>query len=165
MALDSTVGGSTADSYADDTFIDAYMANHPYQTGWTNAATHEAELKYAVIILDNWVEWGGVKDDITALTQALEFPRDLSWDVDDLYSTVIPIQIKRAQVELALHLVQNTEIYDPQALKDIDLGKLEMTFNTTVFVLPSVVTALISKFGVLKPGLGSGMGNATLVRV
>lgn len=189
MALDATVGGANANSYANASEVDAYIAAHPFTSGWTDTATNEPHLKYATVILDNWFNWDGVQDDTSFPNAALEWPRslrttlrtrDLSnldpYDVDTSfgsgrydpadYDGIVPDEIKNAQIEMALHLAKNTKIFDRKELENVNIGNLKIKFDTNkVQLIPSAVLAFVEKFGAPKPNLSGGASSVRLVRV
>lgn len=186
MALISTVAAADANSYADVDFVNSFIDGHPYATTWVSAEFRESELRYATVLLDSFVNWDGQKSQDTKDTQALEWPRDLLvgynteftdaglfamtrfgtgyYDPTD-YNGVIPVEIKRAQVELALYLSNNVEIFDKKELSDITVSKIKLKIDTSkVFVFPPQVMAHVSKFGSMKSGMGGSVGNVRLVR-
>lgn len=101
MALDTTIGGTTADSYVTVAEADTYHANFG-NTDWSAIATDalkEAALRKAAQYLDT-KSYQGIK---TASTQALEWPRyDVVIDGYLIPSDTIPTAIKNAQMEAAL---------------------------------------------------------------
>jgi len=112
------------------------------------------------MMLDSLVVWKGDK---ATTTQALEFPR--LTPKDD--GTTIPNKIKRAQMELTLHLINNPQFsYESSDFKVIELGEVRIEpnidKNNSVFVLPTIVQALISEYGSVKE---TGNSSMTSVRV
>ena len=103
MALDTTVGGSSADSYATIAEGTAILWNAP--ADWTGAstATQEGALKEAAILIDK----GLYRSAKNASEQALRFPS--TYMVDGTGTKIIPQEIKRAQVFLALELIRDAE--------------------------------------------------------
>jgi hypothetical protein len=102
MALDTTIGGASADSYGTLADYQTYGAN----LGWTLSgvdATDEQNLRRAAQIIDREYQFKGHTQ---YQVQALEFPRvDVGlvkgWPVDP---DTIPQDIKDAQFELAFLL-------------------------------------------------------------
>jgi hypothetical protein len=101
MSLNTTIGGSTADSYVTVDEADAYHANFG-NTDWADIATDalkEVALRKAAQYIDT-KSFQGVK--VTS-TQALEWPRyNVVVDGYDVSSSAIPDDIKVAQMEAAL---------------------------------------------------------------
>jgi hypothetical protein len=154
----ATVGGADSTSYVTISEADNYFETHPYATAWTGY--QESQLEYATMMLDSLVVWKGDK---ATTTQALEFPR--LTPKDD--GTTIPNKIKRAQMELALHLINNPQFsYESSDFKVIELGEVRIEpnidKNNSVFVLPTIVQALISEYGSVKE---TGNSSMTSVRV
>ncbi len=104
MALVTTPGSATADSYATLTEADTYHSDRG-NTAWTGTdALKENALRRAV----DWLDFtyrtrfpGSRADD---RDQNLEWPRAVAYDVAGtlIANTEIPIEIKRAQIEAAL---------------------------------------------------------------
>lgn len=101
MALDTTVGGANSDSYASVTEADTYHAAYG-NTAWAAISTSElkeAALRKAAQYLDTKT-FVGIK---ASSTQSLEWPRyDVVIGGYDVSNTVIPNDIKVAQMEAAL---------------------------------------------------------------
>jgi len=108
MALITTVGGSTSESYATIAEADLYFIDRNSAT-WAALSTDskEAALRYAAVHIDGYSFTGAVDNS----TQALAWPRygatSNGWAID---STTIPQKIKDAQIEAALR--QATEPLD-----------------------------------------------------
>lgn len=109
MALDTTIGGATADSYAT---LAEYTARAAAM-GWTLAGTDEANeinLRRAAVAIDATY---GFRGDKHTSAQALEWPRSeafgyttgLAFDPYPIRSTEIPKRVKDAQMEMA-YLIQ-----------------------------------------------------------
>jgi len=101
MALDVTVGGASADSYASNAEYTTYAGN----LGWTlyGDGRDDDNLRRARQYLDRAYQWHGWKG---TDAQALDWPRHSVGFVDgyDVSSTTIPQAIKDAQCELAFLL-------------------------------------------------------------
>ena len=101
MALDTTVGGANSDSYASVTEADTYHEAYG-NTAWaaiSTTALKEAALRKAAQYLDTKA-FAGIR---ASSTQALEWPRyDVVIGGYDVSNTVIPNDIKVAQMEAAL---------------------------------------------------------------
>lgn len=103
MALDTTISGATADSYATLAEYQAYGA----ALGWTLSgvdATDEQHLRRAAQVLDRQFSWPGYP---TVDGQALQHPRFTTIIVDgrELRSDEVHQRLKDAQCELA-YLIQ-----------------------------------------------------------
>lgn len=99
MALDATVAGQNADSYAT---LEEYQARAA-AFGWTLSgtdATDEVNLRRATVILDASYSWLGVRG---SEFQARDWPRDDVGFVDGWWvdSAIVPEAIKAAQMEMA----------------------------------------------------------------
>lgn len=109
MALDATVGGASANTYATQVEADAYFAARFGSDSWTAllAADKEKALKQAARELDRH-RFLGRK---AYYNQALEFPRQYPYHSDDPESTTaveVPDSVKHAQCEQALWVVENS---------------------------------------------------------
>jgi hypothetical protein len=103
MALDVTVGGASADSYASLAEYEAYAAAMGLTlTG--DDTSKEANLRRARLYLDRSYVWAGYR---VTDTQALQWPRYVEGLVDGypIPSDAIPQAIKGAQCEMA-YLIQ-----------------------------------------------------------
>ena len=112
MALDTTIGGAAADSYAT---LAEYTARATAM-GWTLGAeaANEANLRRAAIAIDTGYTHKGTK---AAQAQALAWPRVNVIDGDgySVSSGTIPQAVKDAQMEMA-YLIQGGA--DPLATVD-----------------------------------------------
>lgn len=104
MALTTTPGSATADSYATLAETDTYHSDRG-NTAWAGTdALKEAALRRAVTWLDSTylVRFPGYRTDDR--DQNLEWPRTNAYDIagELLAVSEIPIEIKRAQMEAAL---------------------------------------------------------------
>ena len=113
MALDATLGGSAANSYATVAEADAYAANTSWAATW--AALLQPDKETALISATKWLEtltYGGTRCDPS--TDAPPEPQALKWPrsgitCDGITSTCssIPKNLKDAEIELAYQLSQN----------------------------------------------------------
>jgi len=107
MALDTTIGGTAADSYGELAALDTYATS----MGWTLTgidAVKEANMRRATAFLDRQYEWVGYRVDTD---QALAWPRsDGGYDSDGwaIPFEAIPQKIINAQFELAY--LENTGV-------------------------------------------------------
>ena len=115
MAFDATLGGSTANSYVDLAYADAFFALSPYWAQWNefSRTNREIALVQACAALET-VSFAGTRCDPS--TNDADAPQALSWPrsgavCDGITSTCgsIPKQIGDAQCLLALNLATNPE--------------------------------------------------------
>jgi hypothetical protein len=137
MALDTTVGGANADSYASLVEADAYVANNR-PTGdsdpWVDLeeAQREAALRMAAQYLDAAFPWTGSAVDAV---QAMCWPRSgmLSRNGFAIATTTIPNELKKAQCEYARQLSAEdpTESDSAKAanLESVKAGSVELSFQ------------------------------------
>jgi hypothetical protein len=133
MALDTTVGGANANSYATLAEADAYNAAHPYGSTWTGTDPQkEAALIIATLVLDGWPRsWTGTAVDGV---QALTWPRNGMFTRNGyaIAGTIIPKELKNAQSELARKILEadvtaNNDIVN-QGIKSIGVGPISLSF-------------------------------------
>lgn len=167
MTIDATVGGASANSYVTEAEIEDYFSGHPYGTSWEY---DERRLMYAAILLDSLVAWFNYK---WSYEQAREFPRNTFYNDSDFLALqfpepIIPPEIKHAQCELDLYLLNNTSTFlSDNSFKNLEVGPIKVEFNTSAAnsqpMLPPIVEAMVSKYGKIKHS-GSGIGVSTIVR-
>lgn len=177
MALDSTVGAGTANSYASLIEAEEYLA-----VGYTNAAVKstwdgqsnpikEALLVRATQLLDRHVLWSG---EVFGDVQALSWPR--AWATDrhgrEIASSIVPAFVKEFQVEVALWLMSQLGTVPETGNAEFDsirVGALEIDFNqdggTKKFMLPEAVIAALRPMGRYSAGLSGGVASVGLSRV
>lgn len=134
MAVDATVGGANADTYATVAEADAYHAARLHATSWSGATTptKEAALKEACRLLDAAFPWTGAA---VASTQALCWPRSGMSDRNGfaIATTVIPKALKDAQAEFARQLIDADRAADndaeKQGLTSVKAGPVALTFR------------------------------------
>lgn len=173
MALDVTIGGVDANSYASLAEGDTYFGNRLDCSDWTGATDPNKEkvLKQSARIFDQYVNWLGLK---TATTQALQWPRkgicydgvhyftcsswltldsDYSWVLD---SDTIPQIIKDAQCEMSLVLLaDDTQVVgNLSSLSFADI-KMNLKGNDNQGIIPDHVWQILSSLGFLKKGSGT----------
>jgi hypothetical protein len=155
MAIDATEGGVAANSYVTEAEADTYFQGRLNSEGYVNATqpTQEQALRTATIFLDSRVRWiGDIKDQITP--QALAWPR--VYDINALtpedilvLGAAIPQDLKNAQCELALYLIDNDDPVTSNALDSIKVGSLDIDFNEFVpnQLIPDSIWSMISYLG------------------
>jgi len=155
MAVDATVGGVDANSYATEVEADAYFEGRLSPESYTSAdaGIQERALRSATTFLDARVDWvGDVKDQITP--QALAWPRvydsTLATPEDVLVlGQEIPQDLKNAQCELALFLLTSGEPSSSNDLDSIKVGSLAIDFNEfkSSQLIPDTIWSMISYLG------------------
>lgn len=165
MALDTTIGGASSDSYAT---LAEYTARATAM-GWTLTGTDaakEANLRRAAVLVDSlWLQFAlGYRQ---YQTQAREFPRVIvglvnGWPVD---VDSIPQAVKDAQMEMA-YLIQGgadpvATIDGVVASKRVKAGPVE---SETVYLGGKGRAAYPGISALLRPYMGAGMGQSELRR-
>lgn len=155
MGIDVTLSGVDANSYITAVEALEYFLGRVSSEGYrnVNATVQERLLRTATLFLDSRINWvGHVKDRTTP--QALQWPRVDSLDVDSandisVNGQVIPQDLKNAQCELALYLVNNGEPSESSDLDSVKVGSLVIDFNEfkKSHLIPSEVWAMISYLG------------------
>jgi hypothetical protein len=126
MAIDTTVGGASANSYADFTDYTAYWAQRLFNPVPTaDQPTVETALMWACRLMDSIFRWVGsaVTD-----TQALTWPRNGMVSINNfpIDPTTIPAQLKNAQCEFAGILLSGDRTEDSPDTKVIG-SQLQLT--------------------------------------
>lgn len=149
MALITTVGGSTSDSYASIAEADLYFAasSHVLSATWLALSTNQKEtaLRTAARQL-NLLNYYGCA---VTTTQALKFPRTYK---TAFTSTAIPQQIKYAQMEQALYVAQNAtsggeskrDKLQAEGVKSFSLGDLSEDYSDSATANQTVAPKPIS---------------------
>jgi len=146
MALDTTVGGSTSDSYVTVAQLDEYLVA-AYSEDNTNVATFvdkdesvkEVRLKLSALVMNNF-PYRGAK---ASRDQRLEFPR--WWRTDDEYDYVMededyfinysditenapstPAEVEYAQMEIAYQVVDHLLTLEPLAFPESMIKAFEL---------------------------------------
>jgi hypothetical protein len=134
MALDTTVAGPNANSYASEAEADTYNSCRLHVETWDNATPEvkEAALKWARLLLDSdRCAWVGSP---STTTQALRWPRTGTTTRDGavIASGVIPYELKAAQSEYARQLIDADRTADNSVLMkgitEIKAGSVAVKF-------------------------------------
>jgi len=135
MALIETPGSASANTYATLAELNAYAANRVPALTWFTAATDaqkEAALQAAARSLDACFTWTGTAvDDIQALT----WPRSgmTTRNGFAIATTVVPVDLKNAQCEMALQLGAGDRLGDNDPLRkgvtSLKAGSVALTFS------------------------------------
>lgn len=125
MALDTTVGGASADSYASLAQAATYHANLGHTT-WdaTDSEVQEQKLRLATQYLDSRYSWRGVK---VASTQKRDWPRSgVVVDGYTLASDALPAVLIDACCELAFKAL-TVDLFadaDTQYVESVTVGPI-----------------------------------------
>lgn len=158
MALDTTIGGTSANSWATLAEYKAYWGARLYNTVPLAASdpTMETALKWACLLLSSLFTWNGTA---ASETQALPFPRTglKTLNGGALAGTVIPSQLKNAQCEWAGQLIRDGDrTTDNAALKvlgtesgltSVAAGPVKLTFGGTSFQTLEAFDAYVRSLG------------------
>lgn len=169
-AIDATPGGASANSYATLAEADAYHAMRMHATGWTEKSDSEqtVALQMATRLLDQWFEWHGY---VASTTQALLWPRSGAYGASGyvLASDTIPIAIRDATAELAMHLLaaETDRTLEPdveiEGIKSLTAGPVDVEFtgNVRTVTIPESVRMFLHPYGVIR---GRSGGSVTMHR-
>lgn len=174
-AIDATVGGANANSYATMEEAVTYFGDRLHKDAWVDAGASDkaAALIWAAKILDTRIKWKGQK---TNQTQALDWPRAYVEDMDShpipagtvyqtsvLYidGTIVPGFVKQAQFELALALLEGdrTKDADTDGISSVSLGSMAISYfgggKKSDATLPKPVRELLQHYGTFDNGSGT----------
>jgi hypothetical protein len=159
-AIDATVGGDDANSYATIAEADIYHESHPYSAVW-DAATSDQKCRALVTatrLLDTWFEWVG---SAASSGQRLLWPRDGAYGPNGYLHLTdeLPTRIVEATAELARQLLISDRTADSeiasQAITSLRAGSVALTFGQAVAKpVPDSVMAMVSFYGVRRSGDG-----------
>lgn len=166
-AIDSTVGGASANSYSSIAAGDSYHETHLYGDDWNDADTDTKcrALQMASRLLDQWYEWHGAP---VSNTQALLWPR-IGVTGPNGYlvaSNAIPTRIVQATAELARQLIAGDRTADSdteaKGIKAMSVGSISMEFRSVAAkAIPDAVHGFVWPFGTKR---GAGGGAVTVLR-
>ena len=152
MAIDTTVAGAAADSYATVAEADSYLA---LQRGrniskWTSLTTTQKEdtLKLAAVAVDQLRFF----DDPSTTTQALEFPRVADYKtVGGVTTYFIQPGVKYGQIETALHIASTNSGDTADNITSFSIGSFSASMNGRVGLIPDAamkwLTPFVSRIG------------------
>lgn len=166
MALDTTVGSTSGDSYVTvaeaDEYLEAVYGDN-LSTDWSDLdeTPKEQRLKIAALLM-NMFPWRGVK---ASRNQRLEFPRwwrtedeyeyivedeDYILDYSDIEGTAptIPAEVKYAQIETAYQVVNQIMQLDPLAFPEKEIKMFELGGSLGIEFFPNATEE--SKFNKAK---------------
>jgi len=166
MALDTSVGGSSSESYVTvqeaDTYLESFYGDS-LSTDWSDLDEEPKEhrLKIAALLM-NTFPWRGVK---ASRNQRLEFPR--WWRTDSDYEYVaededyyleyseieenaptVPSEVKYSQIEIAYQVVNQIMQLDPLAFPEREIKAFELGGSLAIEFFPNA--SEISKFNKAK---------------
>ncbi len=152
MAIDSTTGSTTANSYVSYAESLAYMATRSGASKWVDLDQAEAEAY--LITAARQIElsiWNGFK---VSKTQSLNWPRTQVYDYENNPIENIPVKLKDAQCELAFwyftegdRFLSDTDLTQIESLK---AGPLDIKVNGKPQLYPAIVDQILNAIG---PGL------------
>lgn len=158
--IDATVGGASANSFADMAYATAYFAARLYSEAWQTAQSPEREtaLLTAAAEMSKLDYLGRRVND----TQALPWPR-VSVQKPDLYAyydqTEIPKQIKDAQCEWTIALLESQDMGSPLGnVTSLTLGPIKVDLKK------SAQKQLPVKAAQLLRGLALNLSGVPIVR-
>ena len=164
MALDTTIGGASSDSYMTLAEWQVYwLARGVDLTQHGHDSAHEANLRRAADWLDRQNKFIGLKQ---YQTQARSWPRLVSDIVDDwpINPDTIPQDIKDAQAEVAYLLHDGLDPFATIETSKTKERKKVGPIETEVETVPTGSPRLVAVEGLLRPYLKAGAGQIALVR-
>lgn len=140
-------------SYVNVAEADAYFVDRVHNEDWDGIGVNiqEEALVTATGLLD-LLTWQGVS---ASETQSLAFPRagyyysksrnrNIEFDSD---ATEVPLLVKTATYELALHLIQNATVLESRAeVEDLSIGTIKLEDIRPVAIIPNRILRYISDF-------------------
>ena len=164
-AIDTTVGGASANSYCTRAEADSYHDQHLYGDTWKSAEAYKKDMAliWATRLLDEQVEWKGER---STRDQALRWPRWYVYDRDGyaLATDAIPTFLKNATAELARYLLTEDRTAERSyGIKSVQADVVSVEFNPADQkpILPQSVRTMVEAYGTVT---GPGSGYAKLLR-
>lgn len=164
VTLVSTAGASNANSYCSLAAADAYHANHPYATDWTDHEGEDIQLQALIMatqVLDEQFDWAG---DVSTSTQSLLWPRFgvVGRNGYLLPANAIPPELVRATAELARQLIVGDRTADSDIqtndIKFLAVDSIQVQFGSVAAkVIPDRVAAMVSHLG--RPTVSRAFGS------
>lgn len=179
MALDTTPGGPSADSYATLAYASGYHSNHLYSSAWFSASEDDQEsgLIMATRLLDAMPRaWTGLA---SAGTQALGWPRK-GMQTRNGYGIPIgkvPNPLKNAECELARQLIEGnlteTDSVVAKGITSLKAGPVAITFKKTMdigdallaMIPDAVITLLVPSWLIDIEDLDNGERSGLVIEV
>ena len=152
LVVEDGTGKTTANTYVTLDDADTYHENRLHVSDWTGASEtdKEAALIWATRMLDDMVEWDGLK---TNDTQALRWPRQGAYDRDgvEIDEDSLPTVIANATAEFARYLIAADRGDDPDTLGfkllKVSTITLEIDKYDRTDVLPDSVWQMVKWYG------------------
>lgn len=146
LTLEDGSGVAGANSYVSVAFADEYFLTHPYSADmWDALGTPEKErfLVTATMVLDSMFNWYGR---IAIPSQTLGWPRIGVYDRESriVPFTSVPLQVKQAVCELALHYSKGDPFAPPSStgLESLKIDVVELKFGQSTKPVPVPAPAL-----------------------
>lgn len=175
MALDPTVGGASANSYASFAEYTAYWGSRLFNTAPLAATqpTAEMALEWACRLIDSIFRWTGAA--VTA-TQALTWPRSGMASINGfpIDPTTLPAQLKNAQCEFAGILLSgdrtadnpDTKVIGSQLqLTSVRAGSVALTFAGDTFSSLEAFDAFVRSLGADMSYLSKAMPDSVRLQI
>jgi hypothetical protein len=171
MALVSTPGSSTANSYGSVAESKAYFALGYKRESWEaidDNDVYEALLQEGTRIIDTFMSFNGYVP--TDSVQALRWPRTAAYDIDNrlIPSTSVPTLLKRALFELAYYIYGNPTGFSlSDNLVDVlRVGPIRIDFSDTAkdSGFPKIVSDMLAPLGSLNVASSNQIKTPKLVR-
>ncbi|MEQ8767205.1 MAG: hypothetical protein RL885_25060 [Planctomycetota bacterium] len=141
----TTPGSTSANSYIDEQTATLLLTRERLNVAAWHALSfdqRESALIWATTLLDQYFDWQGYRAD---QTQALRFPRNGAYDLDDwvLDETNIPDVLQRATAELAFELARKDRLKEPSlfgvGLSEAKVGPLAVKVDEKTGRLPQLI--------------------------
>jgi hypothetical protein len=155
MAIDTTIGGAVANSYATVDEFKAYWLTRLIPSGQDEPGSFgDSDIENALMMATSELDREGWLGDAVSSEQALSWPRVSVYNRNGyiVASDSIPQPIKDATCELAYALLLDPEMtsddgFDRFSHVSLNQGEVDLTIRQGVSGgLPSKVTRLISEF-------------------
>lgn len=132
--INATIKSETANSYVTLTEANSYFETVPDSSTWTNKT--DDQKNRALIAATRWIDTFVFYGDRCDSGQSLKFPRN-NYQVDgvELSCSIIPLNVKYAQYELARALANDTDAMTGNLgtdgnFEEVKLGDLQVKYNT-----------------------------------
>ena len=159
MAIDTTIGGASANSYVTLAEANAYFANRAHAIEWEEFEEQDNLLISASSFIDWYVTWKGTR--VTG-TQVMDWPRSGVYDkVGELYpEDMIPADVKIAVYEMALSSMTSDRTADGSldGISEVRAGSLQIKtddgmYNTKPDTIPDKIWKILAGL-TTKSGIG-----------
>lgn len=160
LILNATPGSATANAYATEATITALLEGRVNADAWVAATVPQREQ--AIVGATMRLEQESYAGYRAAELQRLKWPRYGAYS-DDGYaypSTSIPLPMQQATAELALLLIVNPALLDPNSLlqfEAVSVGPISITTRESALYANALPAAVRAYLGALSYGSGSSM--------